>query len=124
MIHGQRENVHATNKLSPHFCLHESTRAILSTSQSENCADQDSRDASKRVFQTSRFLLQFDKQLSALARENGGSQCSFFNKKYSVEKCTVLSNLKTIMEEEKFERKEGKVPTCSICYLSFVVRSF
>ena len=27
------------------------------------------------------------------------------------------------MEEEKFERKEGKVPTCSICYLSFVVRS-
>ena len=45
------------------------------------------------------------------------------HQKVLMEKCTVLSNLKTITEEEKFERKEGKVPTCSICYLSFEVRS-
>ena len=46
-----------------------------------------------------------------------------YSSKVLAENCTVLSNLKTIMEEEKFVRKEGKVPTCSICYLSFVVRS-
>ena len=46
------------------------------------------------------------------------------HQKVLMEKCTVLSNLKTIMEEGKFERKEGKVPTCSICYLSFDVRPF
>ena len=46
------------------------------------------------------------------------------HQKVLMKKCTVLSNLKTIMEEGKFERKEGKVPTCSICYLSFDVRSF
>ena len=42
--------------------------------------------------------------------------------KVLIENCTVFCNLKTIMEEGKFERKEGKVPNCSICYLSFVVR--
>ena len=36
------------------------------------------------------------------------------HQKVLMEKCTVLSNLKTIMEEEKFEIKEGKVPTRSV----------